>query len=141
MSSQVDEFFERHRRRAVGDDDPAIATIAPAAVVRGDIAGDFEVEPGAVLRVDGEVDGDVCVRARAIVEVRGEISGSAEIESAGQLRVEGGIGGDLTIAPGGIVSIAGDIGGDATIEGALLLQSGEIAGRTTVRSTGEFIND
>jgi cytoskeletal protein CcmA (bactofilin family) len=140
MSSQVDEFFARHRHRTIGDA-AETATIAPAAVISGDVSGDLEVEPGAVIRVDGDVDGEICVRTGGIVEVHGDVSGSVEVETAGQLRIEGGVGGDVLVHVGAIASVAGDISGDATVEGALMVQNGDVGGRLVVRSGAEFIND
>jgi len=57
------------------------------------------VEPGAQLRIDGDLGGDIVVRAGGAAYVAGAVGGDATIDGA--LMIAGDVGGDFVVRPGG----------------------------------------
>jgi cytoskeletal protein CcmA (bactofilin family) len=141
MPSHVDEFFERYLQRASrGAGAPGSAAMVCAETqIHGDVEGDVVVEPGAALRVNGEVGGDLSARSRSTAHVVGGVAGDVVVEPGARLRIDGDLGGDLVVRAGGAAYVAGAVGGDATVDGALMV-AGDVGGDFVVRPGGEFTN-
>ncbi len=142
MPSHVDEFFERYLHRpSRGTEAPAraAAIVCAETQIHGDVEGDVVVEPGAALRVNGEVGGNLSARTRSHAHVAGDIAGDVVVEPGAQLRIDGDLGGDIVVRAGGAAYVAGGVGGDATIDGALMI-AGDVGGDFVVRPGGEFTN-
>jgi hypothetical protein len=142
MPSHVDEFFERYLHRASrGAEAPArSAAVACAETqINGDVEGDVVVEPGAALRVNGEVGGDLSARSRSLAHVAGDVGGDVVVEPGAQLRIDGDLGGDIVVRAGGAPDLCGARGGVATRDGALMI-AGDVGGDFVVRPGGEFTN-
>lgn len=142
MPSHVDEFFDRYLQRASRGDDPpprSAASFVAETQINGDVDGDVVVEPGAALRVNGEVGGNLSARSRALAHVAGGIGGDVVVEPGAQLRIDGDLGGNIIVRSGGAAYVAGEVGGDATIDGALMIVGG-VGGDFVVRPGGEYTN-
>jgi cytoskeletal protein CcmA (bactofilin family) len=142
MPSHVDEFFERYLHHASrGTEAPArsAAAVCAETQIHGDIEGDVVVEPGAALRVNGEVGGDLSARSRSVARVAGDVGGDVVVEPGAQLRIDGDLGGDIVVRAGGAAYVAGAVGGDVTVDGALMI-AGDVGGDFVVRPGGEFAN-
>jgi cytoskeletal protein CcmA (bactofilin family) len=142
MPSHVDEFFERYLRRAArpaGAQPRAADADCAETQIHGDVDGDVVVEPGAALRINGEVGGNLSARSRSNAHVVGDIGGDVIVEPGARLRIDGDLGGNIFVRSGGAAYVAGEVGGDATIDGALMIAGG-VGGDFVVRPGGEFTN-